>query len=92
MAAQISSRRADTGLPDILNHWAFDDNTYWDDGTTFEQFKGSVLAHLNLLEGRGSTKEGEFKMGRSRSHTNRSGVIRFGAKPSFSVRTNNRGF
>lgn len=44
MARTITSRRADTGLPDVANDFAFDDNTYFDDGTVFEDNAGSVLA------------------------------------------------
>lgn len=50
MTRVISSRRADTGLPDVMNDFAYDDptppgyGTYFDDGTTWEDAAGSVLA------------------------------------------------
>lgn len=41
---QIVSRRADTGLPDVVNGFLFSDGTYWADGFTWFEFRGSVLA------------------------------------------------
>src|SRR5262245_38377524 len=51
---EISSRRADVGLPDVANDYAYDDHllghgTYWDDGTTWEDAAGSSLAARELL-------------------------------------------
>lgn len=49
MARTITSRRADLGLPDVANDFAYDDpelghGTYFDDGTTWTDAVGSVLA------------------------------------------------
>lgn len=55
MSRTISSRRADTGLPDVANDFAYDDpllghGTYFDDGTTWTDAAGSVLAGKMPLE------------------------------------------
>jgi hypothetical protein len=44
MPAQITSRRADTGLPDVRNHFRCSDGTYYADGMTTADMRGSVLA------------------------------------------------
>lgn len=49
MTRQISSRRADFGLPDVANDFAYADGpdgagTYFNDGTTWRDAAGSVLA------------------------------------------------
>lgn len=49
MTARVTSRRADTGLPEVANDYAFDDpllgrGTYFDDGYTWTDAAGSVLA------------------------------------------------
>lgn len=44
MTQTVTSRRADTGLPDVANDTAFSDDTYFDDGTVFADNVGSVLA------------------------------------------------
>lgn len=53
MTHRVTSRRADVGLPDVANDWAYLDDlggdahgqgTYFDDGTTWEDAAGSVLA------------------------------------------------
>lgn len=49
MTGRITSRRADVGLPDVANDFAYDDDvlghgTYFDDGTTWTDAAGSVLA------------------------------------------------
>lgn len=54
MPATTTSRHAATGLPDVRNHFAFSDNTYFADGVTFPEFKGSVLAGEN----EGPTRQG----------------------------------
>lgn len=44
MTTVVTSRRADTGLPDVANDWAYSDDTYFDDGFTWTDHAGSVLA------------------------------------------------
>lgn len=53
MTQRVTSRRADVGLPDVANDWSYLDDlngdargqgTYFDDGTTWTDHAGSVLA------------------------------------------------
>lgn len=49
MAQRVTSRRADVGIPDVANDFAYDDDllghgTYFDDGMTWTDAAGSVLA------------------------------------------------
>ena len=57
MSQPISSRRADVGLPDVANDWAYLDpefgpgrGTYFDDGFTWTDAAGSVLSGTQPLE------------------------------------------
>ena len=61
MTVQITSRRADTGLPDVMNDYAYDDpvlgyGTYFDDGFSWTDAAGSTLA--------GSQDDGPIRRGR----------------------------
>lgn len=56
MTQRVTSRRADVGLPDVANDFAYDDptppgyGTYFDDGFTWVDAAGSVLAGQQPLE------------------------------------------
>ncbi len=55
MTQAVSSRRADVGLPDVANDFAYDDprppgyGTYFNDGFTWEDAAGSVLEGTSPL-------------------------------------------
>lgn len=87
MTLPVTSRRADVGLPDVANDWAFLDDllgdargqgTYFDDGFTWEDHAGSVLAGTEpLVRGSGRIFEPGRGQGYERAggHRTRVGVI-----------------
>lgn len=60
---QISSLRADTGLPEILHGATFlnadGSSSYWADGTTWLENRGSVLAGKAAMEPQKMFREGQ---------------------------------